>query len=65
MLACILPTGVCTPAAPLSTRGALFLPLSLTSLGALLVHDAVPALTALDGVLRLDQVVRATVCAGT
>ena len=36
----------------------------LTSLGALLVHDAVAALTALDGVLRLDQVVRSTVCVG-
>lgn len=35
---------------------------SLTSLGAFLVHDAVAALTALDRVLGLDQVVRAAIC---
>lgn len=36
-------------------------PRVLTSLSALLVHDAVTALPALDRVLRLDQVVRPTV----
>lgn len=35
--------------------------IALTSLGAFLVHDTVSALTALNGILRLDQVVRATV----
>lgn len=34
----------------------------LTSLCAFLVHDAVAALTALDRILRLDKVVRSTVC---
>lgn len=36
-------------------------PRGLTSLGALLVHDAVPALPTLDGILGLDQVVRAAI----
>lgn len=35
----------------------LCIPLLLTSLGALLVHDPVAALPALDRILRLDQVV--------
>ena len=49
----------CLPAClPAFARGVF----PLTSLGAFLVHDAVAALTALDRILRLDKVVRSTVC---
>lgn len=45
----------------MATRYLFILDHALTSFRALLVHDTVAALSALDGILGLDEVVRSTV----